>query len=175
MTTRKPPSAAQKPPAPTAAAPPPAPPPPAAPAPVAAPVAAPLPPPSGEGPFLGTGRRKTSVARVRLKVGSGSVLVNHRPLKVHFPSEQDRIVVLQAFKVTGMGERVDVWANVRGGGLSGQSGAISLGIARALRRYSEAFEPILREARLLTRDSRRKERKHYGHKGARRSFQWTKR
>lgn len=184
MTTRKSPSTPpEKPPAvkaetpPKDASPPALPAPSVVPAPAPSPIPAPPPPPppSGEGPFLGTGRRKTSVARVRLKVGSGSLLVNGRPLGTHFPAEQDRIIVLQALKHTGMGDRVDVWANVVGGGLSGQSGAISLGIARALFRYSEAFEPILRGAGLLTRDSRRKERKHYGHKGARRSFQWTKR
>jgi small subunit ribosomal protein S9 len=92
-----------------------------------------------------------------------------------FPAEQDRNIVLGPLKVTGMGERVDIRAKVEGGGSTGQAGAVCLGVARALRRYSETFEPVLREAGLLTRDARRKERKHYGRKGARRSFQWTKR
>ncbi|HKB14772.1 MAG TPA: 30S ribosomal protein S9 [Planctomycetota bacterium] len=146
-----------------------------APAPSGIPVPPPPPPPSGEGPFLGTGRRKTAVARVRVKVGSGAVRINHRDLREFFRGDQDRAIATSPLKCTGMGERVDVWANVEGGGSTGQAGAVCLGLARALRRYSETFEPALRDAGLLTRDSRKKERKHYGRKGARRSFQWTKR
>ncbi len=146
-----------------------------APAPAGIPVPAPPPPPSGEGPFLGTGRRKTAVARVRVKVGSGAVRINQRDLREFFRGDQDRAIATSPLKCTGMGERVDVWVNVEGGGSTGQAGAVCMGLARALRRYSETFEPALREAGLLTRDSRKKERKHYGRKGARRSFQWTKR
>ncbi|HHT9120879.1 MAG TPA: 30S ribosomal protein S9 [Candidatus Hypogeohydataceae bacterium YC41] len=125
--------------------------------------------------LMGTGRRKTSVARVRLKEGSGKVLVNECPLNEHLTRERDRGCVLAPLKVTETLEKYDVCVNVSGGGLTGQAGAISMGIARALKMASPDYGEKLRDYGLLTRDSRMKERKKYGQKGARKSFQWTKR
>ncbi|MFN3466968.1 MAG: 30S ribosomal protein S9 [Candidatus Brocadiales bacterium] len=124
---------------------------------------------------LGTGRRKSSIARVRLKEGSGKVLVNERPLEKYFTRERDRAYVLFPLKVTETLGKYDVYVNVLGGGPTGQSGAISMGIARALREASNHNVEKLRAYGLLTRDSRMKERKKYGRKAARKSFQWTKR
>lgn len=123
----------------------------------------------------GTGRRKTSVARVRLMEGSGKVVVNDRPLEGFFSRERDREEVLKPLLATDTLTKYDALVNVEGGGLTGQAGAISLGIARALQRANESHVEVLREHGLLTRDSRMKERKKYGKKGARKSFQWTKR
>ena len=125
--------------------------------------------------FLGTGRRKTSVARVRVRPGSGVILINKRPLEVYFVGEQDRRKVLAPLVKSGKQDSVDVSIRVHGGGFTGQSGACMLGIARALIKYdSETFDP-LRHNHLLTRDSRMKERKHYGLRGARRGTQFSKR
>lgn len=125
--------------------------------------------------ILGTGRRKTSIARVRLKEGSGKVFVNERPLEAYFTRERDRESVLLPLKATEALSKYDVYVTVLGGGLTGQAGAISLGIARALRKASNNNVEKLRDYGLLTRDSRMKERKKYGRKGARAGFQWTKR
>jgi small subunit ribosomal protein S9 len=143
--------------------------------PAAAPTMAVPPTPPRPGVARGTGRRKTSVARVRVRAGGGAILVNERSFEDYFPSEQDRIAVLAPLKATELTESVDILARVEGGGLTGQSGAVRLGVARALREYNPALEPLLRRGGWLTRDARRKERKHYGRRGARRSFQWTKR
>ncbi|MEX0675919.1 MAG: 30S ribosomal protein S9 [Pirellulales bacterium] len=125
--------------------------------------------------FLGTGRRKTSVARVRIRPGSGTILINERPLEEYFVGEQDRRKVLAPLVKSGKQGAVDVSIRVHGGGFTGQSGACMLGIARALIKYdSETFDP-LRHNHLLTRDSRMKERKHYGLRGARRGTQFSKR
>jgi small subunit ribosomal protein S9 len=125
--------------------------------------------------FLGTGRRKTSVARVRVRPGSGSILINERPLAEYFVGEQDRRKVLAPLVKSGKQDSVDVSIRVHGGGFTGQSGACMLGIARALIKYdSETFDP-LRHNHLLTRDGRMKERKHYGLRGARRGTQFSKR
>jgi small subunit ribosomal protein S9 len=125
--------------------------------------------------FLGTGRRKTSVARVRLRPGQGTIIVNERPFEEYFPNDRDRRNVLAPLVKSGKQTAVDISIRVHGGGISGQSGAIMLGIARALIKFdSETFDP-LRLNRLLTRDSRMKERKHYGLRGARKGTQFSKR
>lgn len=129
-----------------------------------------------QGDFVwGTGRRKTSVARVRLIDGNGDVTVNKCALENFFPRETDRATVLAPLRVTNTLGKYKVFANVDGGGPTGQSGAIALGIARALVKANSEHMDVLREHGLLTRDSRMKERKKYGRKGARKSFQWTKR
>ncbi len=130
---------------------------------------------AGEQYVWGTGRRKTSIARVRIKKGNGKILVNDKDLDSYFPIDRERGIVTIPLKTTKTLEGFDVLANVKGGGMSGQAGAISLGIARALSKSDKTFADSLREGGLLTRDSRMKERKKYGQKGARKSFQWTKR
>jgi len=124
---------------------------------------------------LGTGRRKTSVARVRVRAGNGAILINQRELEHYFPSEKDRRNVLAPLLETGKRQSVDVSIRVHGGGPSGQSGACMLGIARALKAFDVETEEALRRHSLLTRDSRMKERKHYGLRGARRGTQFSKR
>jgi small subunit ribosomal protein S9 len=124
---------------------------------------------------LGTGRRKTSVARVRVRAGKGDITINDRPLDLYFVNDQDRRNVLAPLVKSGKQGAVDVSIRVHGGGISGQSGACMLGLARALIRLdAETFDP-LRHNHLLTRDSRMKERKHYGLRGARRGTQFSKR
>ena len=123
----------------------------------------------------GTGRRKTSVASVRIKKGTGKVTVNKRDINEYFPVDRQKGVVLNPFKATKTLGGYDVLVNVRGGGISGQAGAVCMGIARAMTKIDSALADDLRENGLLTRDSRMKERKKYGRKGARKSFQWTKR
>jgi len=125
--------------------------------------------------FLGTGRRKTAVARVRLRPGSGKIVINDREFLDYFPIEGQQIDVLLPLKATESLNRFDVDAQVEGGGPTGQAGAIKLGIARALKAASTEFEPSLRQGSLLTRDAREVERKKYGHRKARRSFQFSKR
>jgi small subunit ribosomal protein S9 len=124
---------------------------------------------------LGTGRRKTSVARVRLLAGTGTILVNSRPYDKYFSCEQDRARVRHPLVAAGALDKFDVQCHVVGGGPTGQSGAIVLGIARALKKHNMAFEPALRAGSLMTRDGRMKERKKYGKRGARRSVQFSKR
>lgn len=123
----------------------------------------------------GTGRRKTAVARVRVLAGTGTILVNSRPYDKFFCNEQDRAKVRGVLMLTGVTDKYDVHADVRGGGPTGQAGAIALGIARALKIHNIALEPSLRTNSLMTRDSRMKERKKYGKRGARRSVQFSKR
>lgn len=123
----------------------------------------------------GTGRRKTAVARVRLLAGTGTILVNSRPYDRFFCCEQDRAKVRSVLIATGVLDKYDIHAMVEGGGPTGQAGAIALGIARALKIHNPALEPPLREGSLMTRDSRMKERKKYGKRGARRSVQFSKR
>ncbi|MDR4498844.1 MAG: 30S ribosomal protein S9 [Candidatus Scalindua sp.] len=123
----------------------------------------------------GTGRRKTSVARVRVRKGSGTIVVNKKDVDEFFPRDRDRFAVRLPLKTTKNLDQYDVFVNVSGGGLTGQAGAASLGIARALIKTDKTLADSLRSAGLLTRDSRMKERKKYGQKGARKSFQWTKR
>lgn len=125
--------------------------------------------------FLGTGRRKTAVARVRINVGSGNITVNGRPYAAYFPLEHLRSVVTQPLTCTETLTKYDVNVNVRGGGLTGQAEATRHGIARALLQVDTAFRPLLKVEGFLTRDPRMKERKKYGQPGARRRFQYSKR
>jgi small subunit ribosomal protein S9 len=127
------------------------------------------------GDALGTGRRKTAVARVRIRAGNGKIVVNRRPLEEYFVIEQDRRQVIETLEVAGIANAVDVTITVRGGGTTGQAGACKMGIARALVSYDSACFPPLRDGGLLTRDSRMKERKKYGLHGARRGTQFSKR
>jgi small subunit ribosomal protein S9 len=125
--------------------------------------------------YQGTGRRKTSVARVRLIPGEGKVVVNKRPLNEYFGKKTLEMIVRQPLALTGAEGKFDVLANVHGGGITGQAGAVRLGIARALLRFDAEIRPILKKAGFLTRDPRMKERKKYGLKGARRAPQFSKR
>ena len=130
---------------------------------------------SGAKDTLGTGRRKTSVARVRIRPGDGKITINNRTMDDYFDNEKDRRNVLVALESTSKTGAVDVIIQVHGGGISGQSGACMLGIARALMIFDTDTEPVLRENHLLTRDGRMKERKKYGLRGARRGTQFSKR
>ncbi|MBL4933880.1 MULTISPECIES: 30S ribosomal protein S9 [Clostridium] len=125
--------------------------------------------------YLGTGRRKKSVARVRLVPGEGKVIINKREIENYFGLETLRVVVNQPLVLTGTKERFDVLVNVHGGGLTGQAGAIRHGVSRALLKADEALKPELKKAGFLTRDPRMKERKKYGLKKARRAPQFSKR
>lgn len=127
------------------------------------------------GYFWGTGRRKTSVARVRIRPGSGKFLINKREVDAFFCEERDRKDVVAPLVATSTMGKFDVFVNVAGGGTSGQAGAVQLGIARALRDADPTFERALRDDGYLTRDSRMVERKKYGQRGARRRFQFSKR
>jgi len=124
---------------------------------------------------LGTGRRKTSVARVRIRAGQGTITINGRPLEDYFVNEHERQDVLVGLLKTERRDSVDLIIKVQGGGPTGQAGACKMGIARALKIFDPTLEPILRANSLLTRDSRMKERKHYGLRGARRGTQFSKR
>ena len=123
----------------------------------------------------GLGRRKSAVARVRIKSGAGGFLVNGRPLEQFFPTLQAQVRPLEPLRVTATTGTYDVFCNVMGGGLTGQSDAVMLGLARALRTINPSFDDVLRQNGLMTRDSRMKERKKYGRRGARRGFQFSKR
>ncbi len=125
--------------------------------------------------FVAVGRRKESVARVRIRPGKGQIKVNRRGFDDYFPRETDRIIVMQPFNTTGTAEKFDVLANVSGGGISGQAGALRHGIARALLKSDDNLRITLKKAGFLTRDPRAKERKKYGKKRARKSFQFSKR
>ena len=127
------------------------------------------------GDALGTGRRKSSVARVRVRPGDGKILINKRELNDFFSNEQDRNAVTAPLAATGKTSEVDVLVRVHGGGTTGQSGAIRLGIARALVTFDEELFPVLRDGGFLTRDARMVERKKYGLRGARRGTQFSKR
>jgi small subunit ribosomal protein S9 len=123
----------------------------------------------------GTGRRKTAVARVRIAPGSGKIEINGRTLNDYFTSERDRKALFGPLEVTNTGGKLDIWVNSNGGGLMGQAGAVVMGLSRALVKYDPTTEVSLRNASFLTRDSRMKERKKYGQRGARRRFQFSKR
>ena len=125
--------------------------------------------------FYGTGRRKKSVARVRLYPGTGAITINGKSIDEYFGLETLKLIVNQPFAVTNTMGKFDIVANVRGGGLSGQAGAIRHGAARALLTADETYKPALKSAGLLTRDPRMKERKKYGLKAARRAPQFSKR
>jgi small subunit ribosomal protein S9 len=125
--------------------------------------------------YLGTGRRKCAVARVFLRPGKGEIIVNGRPMEEYFPSPTARSVVRQPLLAAEVADKFDVLVNATGGGLSGQAGAIRLGIARALCEFNSELRGRLKELGLLTRDPRRHERKKYGQPGARKRFQFSKR
>ena len=125
--------------------------------------------------FYGTGRRKTSAARIFLRPGTGTIQINRKPLEVAFPTAVLRTQILQPLVVSETQTKFDVLATTRGGGISGQAGALRLGIARALLKYDADLRPNLKKAGLLTRDARIKERKKYGLAGARKRFQFSKR
>ena len=125
--------------------------------------------------FYGTGRRKKSVARVRLYPGSGAITVNGKDIEEYFGLETMKLIINQPFAVTETTGKFDIVANVTGGGFSGQAGAIRHGVARALLAADETYRPLLKKAGLLTRDPRMKERKKYGLKAARRAPQFSKR
>ncbi len=123
----------------------------------------------------GTGRRKNSVARVKLLEGSGKITINGLPMEKYIPRETLRMVICQSLEATQTVNKYDVEASVRGGGIAGQSGAIRHGISRALLKIDAGLKAVLKKGGFLTRDPRAKERKKYGQKGARKRFQWTKR
>jgi len=125
--------------------------------------------------FLGTGRRKTSVARVRLATGTGKITVNGRTFENYFPTDTLRSTVAQPLTATGTTDKLDVRVNVVGGGPAGQAGATRHGIARALLQFDAGLRPTLKSNGLLTRDPRERERKKYGQPGARKRFQFSKR
>jgi len=123
----------------------------------------------------GVGRRKSSVARVRIAPGTGKIEINGRELNDYFTGERDRKAIFGPLEVTNTGGKMDVLVNATGGGPTGQAGAIVMGLGRALAKYDQSLEAALRNGRFLTRDSRMKERKKYGQRGARRRFQFSKR
>ena len=125
--------------------------------------------------YYGTGRRKTSTARVYLRPGGGEVRVNRKPFETYFPNETLRMIIRQPLNLTETATKFDVVINVAGGGPAGQAGAIRHGITRALIEYNNELRPTLKQAGLVTRDPRIKERKKYGQKGARKRFQFSKR
>lgn len=133
-------------------------------------------PSSDDAPFIwGTGRRKSAVARVRVRPGEGKFIINKRKINDYFLLDKDRQDVLAPLNVTDNAKSFDVFVNVFGGGITGQAGAVKLGLARALLKTNPDFQPKLREHNLLRRDPRRVERKKYGQRGARRRFQFSKR
>ena len=125
--------------------------------------------------YSATGRRKTSVARVDLLPGTGRITVNEKSFDAYFPRPTLRMLIRQPLELSGMAGKFDIAAAVRGGGLSGQAGAMKLGIARALTRVDGDLRPRLKKEGFLRRDPREKERKKYGQKGARKRFQFSKR
>ncbi len=131
-------------------------------------------PPDGHW-WWGLGRRKSAVARVRIRPGEGKFVVNKRPYDNYFNEDRDRADLLNVLRKTNTFCAVDVYVNVNGGGFTGQAGAIILGLGRALLRYDSTLEPILRDNGFLTRDPRKVERKKYGQPGARKRFQFSKR
>ncbi len=125
--------------------------------------------------YYATGRRKTSVARVWMQEGSGQIVINSRPIEEYFRTESGRTVIQQPFEITGTVGKFDVMVNVKGGGTTGQAGAIRHGITRALMAYDATLRVPLKKAGFVTRDPRMKERKKYGQRGARARFQFSKR
>ena len=125
--------------------------------------------------YYGTGRRKTSTARVYLRPGSGDIKVNRRSFDEYFPNEALRMIIRQPLSLTDTIGKFDILVNVDGGGTAGQAGAVRHGITRALLEFNADLRPTLKKAGLVTRDPRKKERKKYGQKGARKRFQFSKR
>ncbi len=125
--------------------------------------------------YSATGRRKTSAARIMLTPGAGKIMVNGRGFEDYFPRETDRILILTPFKHTNLLNKFDIEVNVSGGGSTGQAGALKLALSRSLVLFDKNTKSVLHKNSCLTRDSRMKERKKPGQKGARRKFQWVKR
>lgn len=125
--------------------------------------------------YYGTGRRKTSTARVYLRPGAGSIVVNRRPFETYFPNEALQMIIRQPLSLTDTIGKFDILVTVDGGGTAGQAGAVRHGITRALMEFNADLRPTLKKAGLVTRDPRQKERKKYGQKGARKRFQFSKR
>ena len=125
--------------------------------------------------YYGTGRRKTSTARVYLRPGSGEIKVNKREFNAYFPNEALQMIIRQPLNLTETTGKFDILVNVDGGGQAGQAGAVRHGITRALLEYNADLRTTLKRAGLVTRDPRKKERKKYGQKGARKRFQFSKR
>jgi len=125
--------------------------------------------------YYGTGRRKTSTARVYLRPGTGQITVNKRDFNTYFPNEALQMIIRQPLRLTETVEKFDILVNVDGGGTAGQAGAVRHGITRALMEFNSDLRPALKKAGLVTRDPRQKERKKYGQKGARARFQFSKR
>lgn len=125
--------------------------------------------------YYGTGRRKTSTARVYLRPGKGDITVNRRSFDNYFPNEALRMIIRQPLRLTDTAGKFDILVNVKGGGTAGQAGAVRHGITRALMEFNGDLRPALKKAGLVTRDPRQKERKKYGQKGARKRFQFSKR
>ena len=125
--------------------------------------------------ILATGKRKTAIARVRMRPGTGNVIINGRPVDEYFGRIGDRLMVQQPFETTSLAGRYDVYASLSGGGPTGQAGALRHGISRAIEKLDPSQRITLKRAGLLTRDPRKKERKKYGQKGARARFQFSKR
>ena len=124
---------------------------------------------------INVGRRKESVARVRLVPGTGNVTINGRPMDEYFGRETSKMILVEPLKLVDQMGKLDVFVNAKGGGLSGQAGAIRHGISRALCTYNPEFRPVLKKAGFMTRDARAVERKKYGRPGARKRFQFSKR
>ena len=127
------------------------------------------------GDALGTGRRKSSVARVRVRSGSGKITINNKSIEEYFVNDQHRTAINETVAAAGLTDSIDVIVRVSGGGMTGQSGAVRMGLARALVGHDEALHDPMREGSFLTRDSRMKERKKPGLRGARRGVQFSKR
>ena len=125
--------------------------------------------------YYGTGRRKTSTARVYMRPGNGKIVINRREFNEYFPNEALRMIIKQPLRMTDSSAKFDILVNVQGGGQAGQAGAVRHGITRALLEFNSDLRPTLKKAGLITRDPRKKERKKYGQKGARARFQFSKR
>jgi small subunit ribosomal protein S9 len=125
--------------------------------------------------FYGTGKRKTAVARVWMRPGNGQMTVNKKPVEKYLVRESDRMLTMEPLKITDMADKFDIYVNVKGGGISGQAGAIRHGISRALILVDPKLRDSVKKEGFLTRDSRMKERKKYGQPGARKRFQYSKR
>ena len=125
--------------------------------------------------YYGTGRRKTSTARVYLRPGAGKIVINRREFEEYFPNEALRMIIRQPLRLSDSAAKFDILVNVKGGGQAGQAGAVRHGITRALLEFNSDLRPTLKKAGLITRDPRKKERKKYGQKGARARFQFSKR
>lgn len=125
--------------------------------------------------IVSTGRRKTAIARVRMRLGSGQIVVNGRTMDEYFPRETLRLLIRQPLEATNSVARFDITCNINGGGPAGQAGALRHGISRAIEKFDTTSRPTLKKAGFLTRDARQKERKKYGQRGARARYQFSKR